>query len=182
VVIVALLYAAIQRSKAPPAEAPAVGPEDREAAERRAAEDRATDRLARKMTGVCLAFVVVLLVLVGAQLLVARALVVHTELGVNDRGHEVVTNHLWLGAADLAWIKAEVEKGGVVASHSSAFATARATIAPLRPQVEGVVGADPGYVFNWDLRFGWPLTVWKAGETQTIGPGGVRWSVTRGEE
>lgn len=183
VVIMALLYGAIQRSKAPPVpEAAAQGPKDQEAAERQAAQERAANLLTRRMTGVCLAFVVALLLLVGVQLLAARALEVHSGMKVDDRGRQVMSNHLWLGTHDLAWIEASLEGDGTVASQGSAFAGAKASIFVLGHEAGGLAGIEPGYLFDWELRFGWPLTVWRRGEAQSIGPGGVRWAVESGRQ
>jgi hypothetical protein len=180
--IVVLLVRTIQRAKAPPvADAVAQAAEGDPAAEKLAAEERAAARLSRRLTAICLVFVLGLVLTVGVQLLAARAIVLHTENIVNDRGREVVSNHLWLGTQDLASIRAELEGSGAVASHSSTFAGGWARIRPLGFASEGLPMVDEGFIFEWELQFGWPLVVRKWTETQVLGPGGVHWAAVAGQ-
>ncbi len=125
----------------------------------------------------CLVLVLLTAMLVVPQFLLAGWVVLHSERSVNDRGQEVVGNHLVLGKCDLAWVRAEMESDGAVNLHSGLFSTAVASIHPLHSAETGL--DDGGFRFDWELRFGWPFTVRRWGETQFIGPGGVQgWATT----
>ncbi len=163
VVLVALLYR-VWRPGAPAAEpveggAPAARPPG------------------KRLALACLVVVLALIVLVGPQYLLARSVVLRSEHSINNRGHEVVGNHIVLGQRDVAWVRAEMESEGAINSQCGLFSGAMARITPLNDGATGL--STQAFRFDWELRFGWPFTVRRWKETQFVGPGGVQgWIAT----
>jgi hypothetical protein len=120
-------------------------------------------------------FVLATVAITGPQVLVARAVKLRTEYSVNDRGQKVVGNHIRLGKHDLAWVRAELESEGAIASECGLFSAAQASIHPMHVATLGM--SEDSFLFDWELRFGWPFAVRKWKETQFVGPEGVQRSV-----